>query len=353
MATLKPQAGHAPTAQSLTLAHGRLPAPTVTAIPPKPEPATIDGTTYRVYYGDLHRHTDLSLCFPFFDGSIDDAYRYATEVARLDFLGITDHTRDIDLGDALSQLWWRSTKEVTRHRLRDAFYPFFSYERSHGTTDHNVISLRDDMLRPHPPDLPKFWAQIQDRDTFTIPHGPVNLKAWKVHDNQKRPLMEVYQGFRHDLDSLPKAHAGLDKGYRFGFIASSDHLTTSSSFASVWSPAGGREPIFRAMQKRRTFGATDKLRLIFRSGGAWMGQAVRASAGATPFDYQIDGTAPLRSVDVIVDGQPHKSISLKGRKARGSFELTDLDAGEHYVYIRVHQTDGHRAWSSPIWVNVQ
>ena len=87
----------------------------------KAAPVTRDGM--QLFYGDLHRHTDLSLCTPFFDGSLEDAYRYAADVEQLDYLAITDHTRDIDRGDVQSQLWWRATKEVTRHSLVRHFLP--------------------------------------------------------------------------------------------------------------------------------------------------------------------------------------------------------------------------------------
>ena len=60
------------------------------------------GKRYELFFGDLHRHTDISLCFAPSDGSIDDAYRYAIDAAPLDFLGITDHTHDLAMGDELS-----------------------------------------------------------------------------------------------------------------------------------------------------------------------------------------------------------------------------------------------------------
>ncbi len=345
-----------------TLAHpvGNKPAPKLvrnTAATPKealratpPRSATVGGKTYQLFYGDLHRHTDLSLCFPYFDGSLNDAYRYAMDVAELDFLGITDHTRDIHKGDVLSQLWWRCTKEVTRHRLTNKFYPFFSYERSHGATDHNVISLRDDMLRNYPLPLQKFWAEITDGNTFTMPHNPIIGKIWDYHDDALRPLIEVYQGYR-DGHILNGANAGLKKGYHLGFIASSDHVSTSASYACVWSEKGGNEPLFRAMQARRTFGATSKIRLVFRSGDHWMGE--RMTAKVMPVcEIEIDGTAAINVIDFWQDGKLVKTVTPEKASSsyRGSWTPDGELTGEHYVYIHVKQTDGNQAWSSPLWI---
>ena len=270
--------------------------------PAGPKPAIVGGKTYKLFYGDLHRHTDLSLCFPFLDGSLEDAYRYAIDVAGLDFLGVTDHTRDINHGNVKSHLWWRCTKEVTRHRLSDKFFPMFTYERSMGETDHNVITLRDDILRDFTYPLVDFWKEL-DHDTFTVPHAPLGAKTWAHRqDDALRPLIEIYQGCR-DHDSQRQARIPLDKGYHMGFIASSDHSSTAASYACVWAPESELKSIFRSMQARRTFGATDKIRLIFRSGETWMGE--RFVAKAIPeFQIEIDGTAPLKTLTLYDNGQP-------------------------------------------------
>ncbi len=311
--------------------------------------ATVGGKTYRLFYGDLHRHTDLSLCFPYLDGSIEDTYRYAIDVAGLDFLGITDHTRDINHGNVKSQLWWRCTKEVTRHRLGEKFFAMFTYERSMGETDHNVITLRDDVLRNFTYPLTEFWKEL-DHDTFTIPHAPVNARTWAHQNDALRPLMEIYQGCR-DHDSQRQAHVGLDKGYHLGFIASSDHVSTSASYACVWAPEGQLESIFRSMQARRTFGATSKIRLIFRSGDHWMGERFTAAEVPT-FQIEIDGTAPLKQLTVYDNGLPVSQLPLPddSSSVNTTYRPGKYFTGRHYVYIHLVQADGNQAWSSPIWV---
>ena len=344
-------AGAAPEKLSVAAAPSRDRGRT-TAPAGRPEPATIGGATFQLLFGDLHRHTDLSLCRVPTDGTIDDAYRYAIEVARLDFLGITDHSRDVAKGNALSQLWWRSTKQVTRHRLGTAFFPLFAYERSHGNTaDHNVISLRPDMLRAHTYPVPEFWKEL-DRDTITIPHQPVRRDTWKYQDDALRPLVEIYQGCR-DKSIEPDAHRGLAKGYHLGFIASSDHQSTSASYACVWTPEAGEEAIFRSLQARRTFGATAKIRLIFRSGNRWMGERFE-SEGVPTFQLEIDGTAPIKSIRMIQDGRPVATLPVEreARNARAEWRPDrDLD-GRHYFYVHLIQRDGNQAWSSPIWVQI-
>ena len=319
--------------------------------------ATIGGQSYLLSFGDLHRHTDLSLCFPFFDGSYDDQFRYVIEVAEHDFVGITDHARDLSNGEVESLVWRRSVKEVTRHRLNGGFIPYFAYERSQRQTDHNVISLRDDLLRPFEPHIRDFWKEI-DGDTFTIPHNtgssPAMVQAlWSIHDNEKRPLMEIFQGCRSNADQNMEAmvRLGYSKGYRFGLIASSDHLSTHRSFACVWSPERGRESIFRSLQARRTYGATDRIGLVFRYGQRWMGEEVKYRKKES-FFLQIAGTEPVKEVRVIKNGKAWKTFkpAEQSLKFEQSLAPDPLDEKEDYYFVELEQSDGNRAWSSPIWI---
>ncbi|MCA9300299.1 MAG: DUF3604 domain-containing protein, partial [Phycisphaerales bacterium] len=326
------------------------PAPAV--VDARPEPPMHEGMG--LYYGDLHRHTDLSLCFPFYDGSIEDAYRYAIDVAPLDFLAITDHSRDLDHGNVDSLLWHRCMKEVTRHRVDGRFMPYFSYERSQGATDHNVISLRQDMLRPHEPPLESFWEEL-DGDTFTIPHATIapphesfNPVTWTIHDDAKRPLMELYQGFR-DETSMHIAKRAMSEGHHLGFIAASDHCSTSASYACVWAPERTHESIFRAMQSRRTFAATARVELAWRLGDHWMGARMTTDETSLTFDCHYRGTAPIARVDLLMDGEVVETHATN----EGRFTMRHPGDGEHAFHVHVIQTDGNEAWGSPIWVTVE
>ena len=63
---------------------------------------TTDGghSSPRLLWGDLHRHSDVSTCRWWLDGSPADAYRYALAAAELDFLALTDHNFHLTTPDA-------------------------------------------------------------------------------------------------------------------------------------------------------------------------------------------------------------------------------------------------------------
>jgi hypothetical protein len=323
-------------------------------------PPAAAGEPCEVYYGDLHRHTDLSLCNYATDGTMEDAYRYAIDVACLDFMGVTDHARDIADGDAKSLLWWRCRKEVGRHDLSPKFIPLYAYEHSRGGEDHNVVSLNP-VLFPDTTPFPKLWPQL-DRDTITIPHQtmckpvppggqiPLGLdeKTWGYGDDEHRRLLEIYQGCR-DRAIEADANLGIRKGHIMGFIASSDHHSTSASFAGVWANERTREAIFRAMQARRTFGATARIRLKVTMGDHWMGEQLPLSAAA-PVRVEATGTGEIQSLALVVDGEVVQTLPQSGTKISAEVSLPTLGPGVHYFYVRLVQRDGNRAWASPIWV---
>jgi hypothetical protein len=71
----------------------------------------------------------------------------------------------------------------------------------------------------------------------------------------------------------------------------------------------------------------------------------------------VKGTAPIKQVDIVRNNvyihraAPPKQLTTK------DFEINYSDSlqtpGDRYYYVRVEQTDGQLAWSSPIWVTYQ
>jgi hypothetical protein len=204
-------------------------------------------------------------------------------------------------------------------------------------------------MRPHTYPLPQFWKEL-DTNTFTIPHQPFNPVMWKHKDDVHRPLLEIYQGMRNNIEEAD-AQEGLRGGHHFGIIASSDHMSTDASFACVWSDKATREGIFRSMQARRTFGATAQIMLKVTAGDHWMGEIFSAKT-IPPIQIEARGTATIKQVDVLMDGKVQKIFRGKSEQESLLYESDGSITGNHIFFVRLEQTDGNHAWSSPIWVNV-
>lgn len=128
------QAALEPVPQDTQLAVHHLPEPDPYLVPPaKDRPRAehhdwrIGGKTYHLVYGDLHRHTDISNCRTGGDGCIAEHYRYAYDVAALDFMGTSDHT---DVGKKMHPYeWWHTQRMVDAFFAPGKFTSLYAYER--------------------------------------------------------------------------------------------------------------------------------------------------------------------------------------------------------------------------------
>ncbi len=87
----------------------------------------VDGKSYGLYWGDVHRHTDVSNCRTGYDGCIMDHFRYAYDLAKIDWLGTSDHT---DIGKIYHPYeWWHNQRMHDALHSPGRFNTVYVYER--------------------------------------------------------------------------------------------------------------------------------------------------------------------------------------------------------------------------------
>jgi hypothetical protein len=69
--------------------------------------------------------------------------------------------------------------------------------------------------------------------------------------------------------------------------------------------------------------------------------------------FKIEGTADIARVTLVRNEQNYQRWEPKARTFAKAFTDDAPDAGENRYYIRIEQSDGNMAWSSPVWVGVQ
>ena len=83
----------------------------------------VDGQLMRVYYGDLHHHTEFSRDPSVLNDDVDSNYRYVRDIRRLDFEGLADHAEPISPHD-----WYRIRRAASFYNQGDHFAAMVAFE---------------------------------------------------------------------------------------------------------------------------------------------------------------------------------------------------------------------------------
>ena len=339
------------------------------------------GKRYRIYRGDMHRHTDISLDGAG-DGSLWDAYRYAMDAAALDYFLVTDHQ-----SGQQEYTWWRIEKSADMFHVPGFFTSLYGTERSlsYPNGHRNLVFAqrgvpileitqkeRDGNTGPI---LYPYLKQYKGIATSHTSHTGMGTD-WRDNDGSLEPVVEIFQGARtsaeHEgaplapTEQRTELHAGgyrplgfvwnaWKKGYRLGVQSSSDHVSTHTSYSAVIAEGIGREDLVNALRQRHTYAATTNILLDYRltlDGKPYLQGDIAAGSGIPELTARIVGAGPLKKVDVVRDNQYVYSQQPAGETFDLRFRENELAPGEHYYYVRVEQKDGRMAWSSPIWVKL-
>ena len=341
----------------------------------------VDGKSYRILRGDLHRHTDIS-ADGIGDGSLLDFYRYAFTAGQFDYMLVTDH----QYGNT-EYNWWRTEKSEDAFLVPGRFWPLFGTERSVRYPNghrNNFFAERGNRELPIQPGEqdgsvntgPVLYPYLRQRHGLTSSHSTASDQGtdWRDNDPQLEPLVEIYQGLNssYEYENAPRAdtperryyHHGENwrpagfvwnawaKGLKLGVQTSSDHIATHDSYACLLLEGDqprSREDLLNAMRARHAYAATDNIIVDVRIGDHLMGDIFR-TAETPVLKVHVQGTGPIARIEVIKNNTFVHSVRPEGASAAFEYRDGDIKPGESYYYVRVEQAAGQLAWSSPIWV---
>lgn len=353
---------------------------------------TLRGKRYRLAFGNIHRHSEISGCDRPYNGSFDLHYRQAKDVMGENFSAITDHGSS---GDDLN--WHRNLKAIALYHSPQFFVVMPSVEWTaserkgieklgeslghynihyFGEDREAVPYTARDFGYSDTPD--KIWKLLGNKKALTIVHHPADWDhhhGWDYYHPQFEPVVEIFQdlrgsaeyrgcpgttGFRQTPGEGCFVQDVLRRGYKLGFIGGGDHF--GLALAGVYVESLTREGLFEALRKRRCFATTGiKLHIDFRLNEAFMGEVLRLSRGEKRILY-IKVTAPetVHSITIVRNSQD--IYTHLGESKEESFEYHDTEPLEDllqprengapslYYYLRIILKNGEMAWASPIWV---
>lgn len=336
------------------------------------------GKELRPVRGEFHRHTEFT-AHRDQDGLLEDTWRYALDAGQLDWMGNGDH----DNGFGHEYMWWLIQKSIDVHTNPPHFVGAMTYERSvvYPNGHRNVMMPRRG-VRPLPrgmlpgtpdegtPDTKMLYAYLKHFGAICSSHtsGTTMGTDWRDNDPEVEPVVEIYQGHRHNYEHFgaPRSATAqtqiggfepagfiwnaLERGYRLGFQSSSDHVSTHMSYGIAFVEEVSRQGIIDAFKKRHSCAATDNIVLVVRSGEHLMGDEFETSERPT-LSIEAHGTAPIARLHIIRDNKYLDTLEAGQRDVERTYTDMDAEAGKtSYYYVRLEQDDGNLAWASPMWI---
>ena len=271
------------------------------------------------YWGDMHTHT---FCGGGTWRTIEEAAVTAKE--HLDFWAPGEH-HDNEPFD-----WGRICKATAQANEPGRFVSLPGQEVGTGDNgDFNVYYPTEGAPGYTKNDLPEFFELVRSNGGIVIPHhigykpGVFGMQWDRFFQPDIMPLVEIFSmhgsserdpgPYPMDLGMGPSetggcALSGLQKGLRFGFIASCDGHngypgTYGMGLAGVKAEELTRDAIFDALRARRTWGVTgDRIDVVrFRAGDGGLGAKI--PSGQTELEFDIEGLDTLDCVDVVKNGR--------------------------------------------------
>jgi hypothetical protein len=345
---------------------------------------------YSLYYGNFHSHCNLSddAEGPL-SGPPDVAFAYARDVADIDILALTDHTHYMSATEynTLQAEANNYTQNGVFVALAGQEHGSLSTEREGAFGHLNVwesLSLipqyanggddyRYNLLGTYT------WVNNRNDDTiglpltgsFNHPYSSGGTGIWaQFHDfaydsvgDRAMQLIELINGKRSAAYE-PEFFEALGKGWHVGVLGNQDNHqgmwgdqpnnVGNIPLTGVWATALTKGDVLEALRERRTYAmevepATDRISMEFRADGNWMGSDYSTAADSILFEVIVSAETNISTLSLYRNGTLIRTAGV----ASPSFTWNTYDTpgpGDFWYYVRLDQSDGDRAWTSPIWV---
>ncbi len=293
---------------------------------------------HEIVFGDIHNHNALGYGVGSLERSIDIARTH------LDFFAFTGHSRWHDMepmeggrenhwleGFARLADGWPGVQDLIADANEGAdFTTFLGYEWHSSRYGDQCVVFPEDHRPLYCPDTVSELRQFcRSEQALMIPHHiayPTGHRGvnWDVFREDATPVVEIYSEhgnsehdrgpltyFNHSMggrETANTARRALDRGLRFGFVASSDsHNGFPGAYGEGLMAAlvteNNRRAILDAIWSRRTYALTgDRIEIDLAADGHPMG----ASLSARPrleLSYDIAGRDELDVVETVVCGE--------------------------------------------------
>ena len=315
-----------------------------------------DEPRYRLFWGDLHGQTEITIG----TSTVEEYLTYARDVAGVDFVSWQGNDFQIERRD-----WWDDVcVQIRKFHEPGKFVTFLGYEWSGITSaggDHNIIFLHDDQqihrsshwliedrsdVHTDRYPISELWDTFKGRkDVMAIPHVGGRPANFDFYNPEFIRVIEIYS--QHGLFEW-FAKEALDRGLEVGFIAGSDDHTgrpgltyptretlagepfgVKGGLTGVFAKDLTRESIWEALWNRRCYATTgDRIILFFRADDNFMGEKY-ISDEPPELHLEIIGTSGIQEIELrrgssilhnyIVPGGSKRFLKIEWSGLRSKF----------------------------------
>lgn len=331
---------------------------------------------WNIYFGQLHAHTNLSDG----DGSVEEAFDYASKVENLDFFAVTDHSDSFDNADAGAigadgrsiSTGWAAGKQAAASVTNGNFVGMFGFEMTwpedkqlgHISTFNTPgWQTRDQADFENVPTalehyykalttVPGSVSQFNHPDTI---HG--DFERFDHYSPQYDAVISLLEVAGEDgAVDCEYYHLALDKGWHVAPTNNQNNHNGQWGDASrartvILAETLTEEALYDAMKDRRVYATQDSdLTVYYTLNGAVMGSILPKSEEAEITVFLSDPTdEAIGNVEVVADGGKVIDSAYVGTPSQ-VLELP-VSGGYNYYYLRITQPDGDVAVTAPVWMD--
>lgn len=349
---------------------------------------------FKAYFGIQHTHVAENGDDG--QGTLAEAYTYARDKAKLDFLGVSSHAHMItddgykSLKQAAGQFTqngkfvallaqeWSSISRGGHINIFEAnercpvdngdwdtFYqrwlpahPEIGWVQFNHPHPTNVLEFGGSAFSPTAP-IPASKVALEKVAGMALLNGPGKYEG---EDMKGQP--DAWDRGLNGLNYEEEYKEFLNRGWRVGAVGDQDNHVKSWGLATetrtgVWAKSLSRSEIVAAFAARRTFATFDhNLKLWFTLNGQPMGGEV---AGGKELAIDVGASDPDTVIERLelygdTDGTGGRPATLVAKVAVGkknakwSFKLPSNGKKSYYFAKVVYGDRTAWAWSSPVWV---
>lgn len=311
-----------------------------------------DGSVMHLYKGEVHAHTSESDG----EGTVEEAYAYARDVAKLDFFAITDHSNSINLNT------YKNTHKPIADEYNNPgkYVTLYGYEQTYnissGYYGHlNVLNTLTFTTRSI--NLTAFYKLMaKTAEAIVMFNHPgytwgnfIDFKYNKEVDKVLN-LIEI-KGSSYDLQYV----LALTQGWHVSPIYNEDNHSANWGAASeacgyALAPALTRQNIVEAFNKNRTYTTTDgTLKIYYKINDEWMGARLD-NPDKLEVSVSLSTQRPVGIGNIYLVAEDNIIVAQTSAGTDKTYEWNlTLSPDYDYYYVKVSNSS-YWAVTAPIWI---